>query len=312
MSGFVAVAEELSFRGAATRLHLSQPAVSRAVSQLETELGVALLERSTHHVCLTPAGLAFLREARTVLSQVEVAARAARSAPETLTLRVAHTECTEELLPPVLRGFRRRYPSLGLDVRQVDRVSQPRWLQKRQIDVGMRRAPTTEADLDSEVVSHEPVMLAVPAGHALAEVPRVAVSELEGERFVFLPGSPTHACLVRSCEQAGFVPQVGEEASTLTSLTVLVGAGVGVAFVPASISGRFNSGDVVYRPLEAAPTLPVAVAWRRDEPGAAVEGFLAVLRALTVSRQGKVRLAAAVAGSPGEAEAEMSSAAPSN
>lgn len=81
LSGFVAVAEEVNFGRAASRLHLSQPAVSRAITQLEGELGVALLDRSTHHVGITPAGQAFLREARTVLGQVEVAARVARQAP---------------------------------------------------------------------------------------------------------------------------------------------------------------------------------------------------------------------------------------
>lgn len=297
LNGFVAVAEELNFGRAAARLHLSQPAVSRAMIQLEDELGVALIDRSTHHVGITPAGQAFLREARTVLGQVEVAAQAARQAPETTMLRIGHTECTEELIPPILRTFRRRMPSLRLDVRQIDRLSQPRWLCKGEVDVTTRRAPTDDAGLDSEQVGREPIMLALPAGHPLAEEEKVAVAQLADVPFVALPGTPSHRCLATMCEAVGFTPTVAEEASTLTSLTVLVASGVGAAVVPASISGRFNSGGVVYRPFEGrAPTLPVMVAWRRDDPSPAVQGFLGLVRAIKVSSRGRVRLAGAVEG----------------
>lgn len=294
LSGFVAVAEELSFGRAAARLNLSQPAVSRAIAQLEAEIGVALLDRSTHHVGISPAGTAFLQEARGVLSQLEVAVHAARQATVATTLRIVHTECTEELLPPVLRVFRRRLPSVRLDVRQVDRLSQPRRFHRGEIDVALRRAPLIDTALTSEAVGREPLMVAMPAGHPLAAEAKVTVACLADLRFVVLPNSPTHECLMGMCEEAGFVAQVAEEATTLTSLTVLVGGGVGVGLVPASISARFSSREVAYRPLEGdVPTLPVVVGWRQDDEGTATQEFVHAMRAVSVSMHGHVRIASA-------------------
>lgn len=283
LSGFVAVAEELSFGRAASRLHVSQPAVSRLIRQLETDLGVSLFDRSTHHVELTVSGRAFLKEARAVLGQVEVAVSAARHAPraEFSTLRVGHTECTEELVPAVLRRLRQDLPALRLDVRQVDRRSQARALQAEAVDVVMRRSPMEEAGLESEVVGREPMVIALPKDHGLGDADTVSLASLVTAPFVVLPGSPSHERLVTLCDRLGFRPKVAEEASSLASLSVLVASGVGVAAVPASVSSRFNAGGVVYRRLGApGATLTVLVGWRRAEQSAAVWGFLRAARAM--------------------------------
>lgn len=294
LAGFMAVAEELSFRRAAARLHVSQPAVSRLIAQLEAELGVDLVDRSTHHVGLTPAGRALLDEARAVLERAEEAARVARQAGEhsPSTLRVAHTDCSEELVSTVLRLFRRELPSVRLEVRQEAQGAQARLLRRRELDVVMRRAPVEDAALESEVVAHEALMLAVPAGHPLAGARRVGLADLAPWPFVFLPGSPTHECTLKVCEEAGFAPDCAEQASTLASLVVLVSAGVGVAMVPASMAGRLKEGQVVYQPLKGTTAaLSVVVAWRRADLSVPVQSFLDAARTLRVSRSGRVRSA---------------------
>ncbi len=296
LSGFVAVAEELHFGRAANRLHVSQPAVSRLVRTLEKELGVALLDRSTHHVELTPAGLAFLTEVRAVLDQVEVAGRAARQAAAAvpIPLRIGFTECTEELLPRALRIFRRQLPKVSLDLRQIDRDAQVQSLVEGELDVVMRRIPIEHTTLKTELVMKEPMVVALPARHPLAERPRLSFAALAGARFVLLPRAVYPKAFDRLrilCEHAGFVPEVAEEASSLTSVTVLVAAGVGVAIVPASISARFNLDDIVYRPLEnPTPTLPVMVCWRRSDGSPALHRFLDAVRTLRPASVGEEHL----------------------
>ncbi len=283
LAGFLAVSEELHFGRAASRLCVSQPAVSRLIRQLEAELGVLLLERSTHHVKLTTAGLAFMDEAKAVLAQVEVAARAAREAQEECPpLRIGFTECTEEFLPGALRVLRGQLPPTRLDVRQVDRDDQAQALLEGKLDVAMRRIPIDDAALQTELVFWEPMLVALPARHLLAERERLAMAELAGCRFVLLPRSVyphAHDRLMALCQGAGFVPEVAQEAPSLTSVAVFVAAGTGISIVPASISGRFNPGDVVYRPLhDPTPTLPVVVTWRRADSSSALERFLHAVR----------------------------------
>lgn len=286
LSGFVAVSEELHFGRAAKRLHLSQPAVSRLVRTLEKELGVTLLDRSTHHVELTPAGQAFLIEVRVALDQVDAAARAARQAAAAVPapLRIGFTECTEELLPRALRSFRRQLPPVRLDVRQLDRDAQVQQLVEGEVDVVIRRIPIEHTTLQTELVMREPMMVALPARHTLAQQERLSVGGLAGARFVLLPRAlypQAHDRLLMLCEHAGFVPDVAEEGTSLTSVTVLVAAGVGVSIVPASISARFNLDEIVYRPLEdPTPTLPVVVSWRRSDSSPALHRFLDALRSL--------------------------------
>lgn len=286
MYGFVAVSEELHFGRAGVRLHLSQPAVSRLVRSLEKELGVSLLDRSTHHVDLTPAGLAFLTEVRTVLDQVEVASRAAREAAAAVPtpLRIGFTECTEELLPRALRQFRRQLPPVRLDVRQIDRDAQVQPLVEGHLDVAVRRIPIEHPTLETEVILREPMVVALPARHPLAERERLSVADLSTARFVQLPSAiypQAHDRLLTLCRHAGFVPDVAEEATSLTSATVLVAAGVGVAIVPASVSARFNLDEIAYRPLEQpAPCLPVVVTWRRSDTTPVLHRFLDAMRSL--------------------------------
>ena len=124
---FVTLAEELHFGHAATREHIVQSALSQQLQRLERELGVRLLERTTHHVRLTQAGAAFLVEAREILAQVDRAATVARDAARaTPSLRVGVVDASYDSMPQILRETQRRYPDL--DIHQVE-VSVPESMQ---------------------------------------------------------------------------------------------------------------------------------------------------------------------------------------
>ncbi|HDR9348513.1 TPA: LysR family transcriptional regulator, partial [Burkholderia multivorans] len=116
---FIAVAETLSFRRAAERLHMAQPPLSAAIRKLEDELGVMLLARDNRGTALTPAGDAFLLEARRALEQAERAMIAARRAGAGLggTLRLRFVDSTvNALLPPILRAFQERHPHVDFQL----------------------------------------------------------------------------------------------------------------------------------------------------------------------------------------------------
>ena len=286
LSGFVAVAEELSFGRAAGRLHVSQPAVSRLVRQLEAELGVCLLDRSTHHVEVTRAGRAFLREARIALAQVERATAAARQVAGTKvpTLLVGHPDCSDDVVSAVLQRMRQDSPAVRVELRRLNARSQPRALARGAVDVVVRRAPIHEADIDSEVVGEEPVVVALPKWHPLAGSDALTVGSLASWPFVVLPGTPSQECLALLCDRLGFQPKVAEEAPSLAALGVLVASGVGLAAVPAPVARRFSFDSVVYRPLDAPEALlPVVVAWRREDVSMAVRGFIQAARAVNSS-----------------------------
>lgn len=281
VSGFVAVAEELHFGRAALRLHLSQPTVSRLVRNLENELGVVLLERSTRRVSLTAAGTAFLHDARRGLASFEAGARRARQAASSAptTLRIGFSECTEEWLPAVLRSIRDDEPAVQLEVCKVDRPAQARQLIDGRLDAAIRRAPIEEPEVETELLLCEPMAVAMSIGHPLARTDSRRLDQMEEWPWVVMPASSAHACLVSAAGAAGFAPHPVEEVASLSSMLVLVSAGVGMALVPLSIARRFSSDDVVYREIEApAPTMPVMVAWRRGDRSARVQGLLGAVR----------------------------------
>src|SRR6516164_7440045 len=136
---FLAVAEELHFGRAAARLHISQPPLSQQIRRLEDELGARLFRRTKRRVELTPAGQAFLTEARQTLAQAERAVRAAQRG-ELGELVVGYvTTASYEPLPDVIRGFRRRFPDVDLRLENLRSVQQRQALFDGRIDVGFVR-----------------------------------------------------------------------------------------------------------------------------------------------------------------------------
>ena len=208
---FIAVAEELSFNRAAQRLHMTQPPLSNQIKQLEEELGVLLFVRTNRGVRMTEAGEALLEEARRILVQLEQTTRVVQ--------RVGHGEvgrltlgfvpsASNEVLPPILRTFRNRYPDVELFLREMrpDRVVQR--LHDQQIDAGFLYLPLDDASLNIECVSREPLVLALPESHPLAARPRVELQALAEEPFILparysMPGQGTDILLARRAGGCG-------------------------------------------------------------------------------------------------------------
>ncbi|RYE81460.1 MAG: LysR family transcriptional regulator [Myxococcales bacterium] len=287
---FVAVAEEGHFGRAASRLRLAQPTLSRQIQALESEIGFPLFDRSHRQIELTPAGHVMLEHARRLFASVDVAVREAHRASlgQSGRLAVAYpSSLAYSGLPELLRSFRAKYPDVEVLLRELSPQEQVESLHEGRLDVGFIRAPIIDdATLASELVLREPLMLALPSDHRLASRTRIALDQVAHEPFVLCPRSraPGYVdLLTRLCRDAGFTPNITQEAPLLDMLS-LVAAGFGVSIVPASLRHTHRAG-LVLRPIVGRPRTDLLVAWARRNTSPLVEGFLTVVRAFALRRR---------------------------
>lgn len=281
---FIAVAEELQFTRAAARLHMAQPPLSQQIRLLESELGTSLLDRTTRHVELTPAGHAFLEEARRTVAQAERARDIARTVGESVSAHLVLGFVDSSLytyLPHLLRAYRRARPRVHVTLQEGASEAQVNALQRGDIQVGLLRRSSTGPQLRMEEVGRERLIVALPSDHPLASRPAVAVAELEPYPFV-LPARSAAPVLLDHLtglmRRAGFTPRVAEVASEGHTIIGLVAAGVGVSIVPETL-GAVASDTVTFRPIaRSAAWLGMYVAWRRGERSPTVASFLEVAR----------------------------------
>lgn len=293
---FVAVAEDLSFSKAAERLGIAQPPLSQQIQRLETLVGHPLFERRPR-VRLTPAGEAFLLAARRALAQVEQGVeathRAARGEIGTVTVGFAASMILS-LVPEVVRAFRKRFPGVDLQLRELSSAAQVQALRDGQIDVGLVREPLPIGDLGKgelrfETIGGESLVAVLPPEHPLAGQRRVPLAALSEEPFVHFPRQVAPGLydrILSLCQDAGFHPRVVQEAHEWLTIVGLVEAGMGVSLVPESFR-KLKWGKVVYRPLDLASgtggRYAITLCWRADGERPAVEAFLRTCRELAIS-----------------------------
>lgn len=252
---FVAVAEECHFGRAAARLHIAQPPLSQQIRQLERELGVTLLTRSTRKVELTPAGECYLQRARAILASIDDAGEEAGrvAAGELGRLAIGFTgSATYELLPWLARVLRRELPGIELDLRgEMLTPDQVAALLDRSLDLGFLRPPVRHTDVEVRVLRREPLIAVLPETHPLAGRSHVRLADLRDEPFITYPShhrSVVYEAVLDACQRAGFSPRGTEEVRETSTLVSFVAAGLGVALVPASVQHLQITG-AQYRPL---------------------------------------------------------------
>jgi len=272
---FVAVAEERSFRRAAERLHMAQPPLSTAIRKLEDELGVALLERDNRGSRLTPAGEAFLLEARRALEQAERAVAVARRAGAGLggTLRLRFVDSTvNALLPLILRAFQERHPNVDFQLEEGTTADQVLALRQDRTDAGLVVLPVEQLQVRSSLVLvRDRMVAALPDGHRLAHRRRIALAELADEPWVMFAahhGPGMHALIVTACAQAGFAPRVVQQPRQMQTTAGLVAGGIGVALMPRLFVPMQPRGITFCELKDAGSPLAyeVALAYRTPSP----------------------------------------------
>jgi DNA-binding transcriptional LysR family regulator len=272
---FIAVAEELHFGRAASRLNMTQPPVSRQIQVLEQHIGALLLERTSRSVRLTPAGRSFLPEARNILQLAERASLVARriATGKSGSLRIGFTAASAYgFLPTLITACRQRITDIDLSLLEMVSGEQFEALAARQIDVGFLRPPVVRPELMSMRVAAEGLLAALPARHRLTHKKSLALKDFHDQPFIMHAPYESryfYDLVTAHLVGANVLPRYVQHISQIHSMLAFVRAGMGLAIVPeAAANLRFNG--VVMRPLQLPVTRPVELmmAWRRDNDNA--------------------------------------------
>jgi DNA-binding transcriptional LysR family regulator len=294
---FIAVAEELHFGRAAARLGIAQPPLSQQIRRLETRLGVELFRRTRRSVELTDGGAALLPAARDLLShaaRVEQTVR--RSATGTTgTIQMGFVgSAAYELLPTLLRRFRERYPEASVVPAELSTTEQIAAIKRGGLDAGLVRLPVESHEVATLRLVEEPIVIALPDFHPLATKRRLPLVALADEPFVMWGrrlNPPFHDEVIAACHEAGFSPNVVQEAGEMPTIVSLVAAGLGVSLVPASME-LVRSEGVAYLPVQGKGVrIALALAWRRDHPSPLVRNLVSVARETWPGRRGRAAVA---------------------
>jgi DNA-binding transcriptional LysR family regulator len=278
---FVAVAEHLSFRGAAEKLHIAQPPLSSQIKSLEEELRVRLFERTTRSVRLTHAGRVFLEEARTVLAASAQAEQRVREAEHGLagTLRVGFVApVANAWLAGILRRFRQQFPAVQLSLFDLTSTEQLQRLRTQELDAGLLRPPVGFSELEYRFVGESYQVLAVPAGHPLAAKRRLEWRDFHNQEMVLIhPGSQHgfYDAFFAECARAGAKPRPVQYANDIQTKMWLISAGFGIAPTTATLSEVKRPG-LAFRPLPSGlPPVQLVLAWRREDTSPVLGHFCA-------------------------------------
>ncbi|HEY0497417.1 MAG TPA: LysR family transcriptional regulator [Kutzneria sp.] len=253
---FVAVAEELHFGRAAERLGMAQPPLSRAIRDLERQLGVQLLVRTTRHVSLTPAGEVLLRDGRAALDAVAAAERRAQQAGRTEPeLRLAiKADYDAGLLPQILALYEQDDAAVPVSVHMGGRDEQAVALRDGRADVALIPAPFDDRDIDFEPLRTEPCLVALAATDPLAAKETLCRADLAGR-----PG-PSAVDPGRQLD--------------LAQIFSLVELGKAVWYPPLSVARRHARPGIAYREVHDLDPITITVAWVREARSPAVAAFV--------------------------------------
>jgi DNA-binding transcriptional LysR family regulator len=271
LRAFVAVAEELNFTRAAERLHVGQQGVSKSIGLLERELGVALLERTTREVRLTPAGAALLEAGRDALLAADAAFERARTVGRGLTgtVRIGITppvgSATRAEVVGVLRDGA---ADLSIAFHEIRPGEIAAALRARTVDLVLARTSRDGAEVDSTPLRPSPVELLVPAGHRLAGAESVRLRELDGERLLTWspPGTPYTDLLLTRLSAAGAHVEPVEARVTGGGAPAELADADAVALVPAG----WPQGEHARVAIDDDVSLPLLVLWSAGLPPPAV------------------------------------------
>lgn len=276
------LADHGSFSRAAEAAHVSQPALSSGVQELERVLGAPVVERTRGAVLLTAVGAEAVRRAEDVLARTEDLVEAARNAGKPLSgrfrLGVIPT-VAPYLLPQKLTGLRDQYPALRLYIREELTSKLIAGLKSGQLDAAVIALPYDAAGIDHARIGDDEILAAAPKGHPLAGDGPIPQGMLKSEDLILLEDG--HCLRDQALAAVNVEAPRGDEvfaATSLPTLVQMVSSGLGVTFLPqmAIDAGLANNAGVVVRPIsENGPRREIVVAWRAGSSRAAEARLLA-------------------------------------
>jgi DNA-binding transcriptional LysR family regulator len=283
---FVAVAEELHFGRAASRLFISQPALSFDIKKLESLLGTQLLNRNNKSVSLTNAGQVLLEEARYLLLRAEQAKRLTLRSAQGFAGRLSVGFVNSILyrgLPQAVKTFEQDHPDTEIVLTEMNSADQAQALQRGQIDIGFVHWSKFPDSIRCEAVLREPFLCCLPSSHRLAQQTRINLTDLADEDFILFPRTVSphyHDLIIARCVSAGFSPRIRHETRLWQTVVSMVAYEMGVALVPQTLATIWKEG-VRYCDINGTGALSEIHAIRLDIlPSAAAESFLELFKTL--------------------------------
>ncbi|GHE22781.1 LysR family transcriptional regulator [Halomonas urumqiensis] len=251
---FLVLTEELHFGHAAKRLHISQPPLSASLRQLEEELGVQLLERSSKHVALTSAGEAFQRQARRMLEQLTESRTLVRriAASASGLVRVGFTPAMLfRQLPTALKALQASHPGIDIQLMERNSAEQIAAIEAGQLEIGFIHSIPLPETLSAITIADEPFLCCLPRYHPLSSRDALSISDLVGEPLVMFNRKLAphyYDRIVSLFHIADQTPSIKHEVSHWLTIVALIAHGMGVALVPQALAGSMFT-NVVFLPL---------------------------------------------------------------
>jgi DNA-binding transcriptional LysR family regulator len=283
---FIAVAELRSVRSASEQLHVTQPAISRQIQDLEHTIGAALFERTPRGLMLTAAGEAYLCEAREILARVDAANRLARQIASGLRghLRVGFVEnaAWSGIVSSALREFEQAVPQVALELQPMNTPEQLEAIAAGRLDGGFcYRVGVLPEGIASVPVLEQNVLLAVPEAWPLGKAGAVSTTDLRETPFIAFPRRVYPAYydrLLSACAERGLTLDIRQEASTETAILSLVSAGMGAAIVNAANRDRPPARVRFVDLKDLSVPLPLEFCYAANGANVALDRFVDQLR----------------------------------
>jgi LysR family transcriptional regulator, benzoate and cis,cis-muconate-responsive activator of ben and cat genes len=279
LKAFVAVAEELNFHRAAEKLGTVQPALSRMIRNLEADMDVTLLLRTTRSVTLTESGKVFLSEARMLLNQLTSAIRTTQAAERGTvgSLSLAYMDfAVHTLLPDMVSAVAAAAPTIGFELTYMSSAQQRLALLEGKIDMGMMIGEVSSPSVESLRVADESLVVALPDHHRFASKRRLSFADIRDEP-VLIGNEQDWAAfrdiLFKLYAQHGSSPHITFEASSAAALFGLAAKGLGIAFY-AGVPKLYQGSGLVFRTIAPETTVPISLAWRKGPKLALVNQVL--------------------------------------
>lgn len=289
LKSFMAVAKHQSFSEAARELYTVQPAISRQVSSLETELGVVLFNRTSREVTITPAGEQLLKDGAVILALAEQAKIQVKRAHDGQigTLNIAHlSSACLTFMTTLVRSYKEKFPHVHVSLFEMTVTEQIEAFNNDRIDIGFSRPlPSAIAD---DFISHniyiDKLVAIVNQSHALADRQTIDLVQLKDEKFVIFNRDEALGLFdetITLCKQAGFSPNIISQPKHMQTLVTEVAAGLGVAVAPYCVRKLYSDGCHFMALNHVSTQIPVHIQYKKNNNSATVAAFVAVALSAT-------------------------------
>ena len=277
---FLVLAETLHFRKAASKLLISQSALSQQINILETILGVKLFDRTNRKVILNTAGSLFLEESRFIINQMDNAMERWQQALSGANgqLKIGFVGSTmKHYLPPIIKQFTRDYPKVGLALEELTNSDQLKALEQDHIDIGFVRSNQVSPEMNIKSVYKENFSLVLPENHPINESNFINIGQCANEPFILYPNESSlmyFQQILNLCSEYNFSPIISHRAIHGATIFKLVENGMGLSIIPTSLRDEHNYKIRFIELKNALVKTELFVVWKKQYKNPVLKTFL--------------------------------------